>query len=186
MCKVENRKLDSSYEIYLALYQQLSGDTDMEVFKQFQPSFFDLIVIDECYRGSAKEESAWRRILDYFGKATHIGMTATPTETKEASLQTYLGKPIYEYSLKQGIEDGFLAPYKAIRIGLDKDLVGYRSEKGKKDKNGYENPDREYNIKDYDRKLVLEPRTIAVAKKITEFLKKTDRFSKTIVFFLTF
>ena len=182
MCKVENRKLDSSYEIYLALYQQLSGDTDMEVFKQFQPSFFDLILIDECHRGSAKEESAWRRILDYFGQATHIGMTATPTETKEASSQTYFGKPIYEYSLKQGIEDGFLAPYKVIRIGLDKDLVGYRPEKGKKDKNGYEIPDREYNIKDYDRKLVLEPRTIAVAKKITEFLKKTDRFSKTIVF----
>lgn len=182
MCKVENRKLDSSYEIYLALYQQLSGDTDMEVFNQFQPSFFDLIVIDECHRGSAKEESAWRRILDYFGSATHIGMTATPTETKEASSQTYFGKPIYEYSLKQGIEDGFLAPYKVVRIGLDKDLVGYRPEKGKKDKNGYEIPDREYNIKDYDRKLVIEPRTIAVAKKITEFLKKTDRFSKTIVF----
>ena len=182
MCKVENRKLDSSYEIYLALYQQLSGDTDMEVFNQFQPSFFDLIVIDECHRGSAKEESAWRRILDYFGSATHIGMTATPTETKEASSQTYFGKPIYEYSLKQGIEDGFLAPYKVVRIGLDKDLVGYRPEKGKKDKNGFEIPDREYNIKDYDRKLVLEPRTIAVAKKITEFLKKTDRFSKTIVF----
>lgn len=182
MCKVENRKLDSSYEIYLALYQQLSGDTDMEVFQQFQPSFFDLIVIDECHRGSAKEESAWRRILDYFSSATHIGMTATPTETKEASSQTYFGKPLYEYSLKQGIEDGFLAPYKVVRIGLDKDLVGYRPEKGKKDKNGFEIPDREYNIKDYDRKLVLEPRTIAVAKKITEFLKKTDRFSKTIVF----
>ena len=182
MCKVENRKLDSSYEIYLALYQQLSGDTDMEVFQQFQPSFFDLIVIDECHRGSAKEESAWRRILDYFSSATHIGMTATPTETKEASSQTYFGKPLYEYSLKQGIEDGFLAPYKVVRIGLDKDLVGYRPEKGKKDKNGFEIPDREYNIKDYDRKLVLEPRTVAVAKKITEFLKKTDRFSKTIVF----
>jgi len=182
MCKVENRKLDSSYEIYLALYQQLSGDEDLEVFKQFQPSFFDLIVIDECHRGSAKEESAWRRILDYFGAATHIGMTATPTETKEASSQTYFGKPLYEYSLKQGIEDGFLAPYKVIRIGLDKDLVGYRPEKGKKDKNGYEIPDREYSIKDFERKLVLEPRTIAVAQKITQFLKKTDRFSKTIVF----
>ncbi len=182
MTKVQNRNLDSSYEIYLALYQQLVGDDGEEAFRQFQPNFFDLIVIDECHRGSAKEESAWRKVLDYFTEATHIGCTATPIETKEASSFTYFGEPIYEYSLKQGIDDGFLAPYKVIRIGLDKDLEGYRPEAGKVDKYGYEIEDREYNAKDYDRNLVIDDRTRVVASKITEFLKKTDRFSKTIVF----
>jgi type I restriction enzyme, R subunit len=182
MTKVENKKLDSSYEIYLSLYQQLSGEDGEEAYLQFKPDFFDLIVIDECHRGSAKEDSAWRKILDYFSSATHVGCTATPIETKEASSQTYFGEPIYEYSLKQGIEDGFLAPYKVIRIGLDKDLEGYRPEKGKTDKYGYEIEDREYNVKDYDRTLVIEDRTKVIAAKITEFLKKTDRFSKTIVF----
>lgn len=182
MTKVENKTLDSSYEIYLALYQQLAGDEGVEPFKQFKPEFFDLILIDECHRGSAKEESAWRKILDYFSEATQIGMTATPIETKEASSQTYFGEAIYEYSLKQGINDGFLAPYKVIRIGLDKDLVGYRPEAGKLDDNGYEIEDREYNVKDYDRTLVLDERTKVIAQKVTEFLKKTDRFSKTIVF----
>lgn len=182
MTKVENKKLDSSYEIYLALYQQLAGDDGVEPFKQFKPEFFDLIVIDECHRGSAKEESAWRKILDYFSSATQIGCTATPIETKEASNQTYFGEPIYEYSLKQGINDGFLAPYKVMRIGLDKDLVGYRPEAGKTDAYGYLIDDREYNISDYDRTLVIEERTKVIAAKITEFLKKTDRFSKTIVF----
>ena len=182
MTKVENKKLDSSYEIYLALYQQLAGDDGVEPFKQFKPEFFDLILVDECHRGSVKEDSAWRKILEYFSGATQIGMTATPVETKEASSQTYFGEPIYEYSLKQGINDGFLAPYKVIRIGLDKDLVGYRPEAGKLDDNGYEIEDREYNVKDFDRTLVLDERTKVVAKKVTEFLKKTDRFSKTIVF----
>ena len=182
MTKVENKKLDSSYEIYLALYQQLAGDDGVEPFKQFKPEFFDLIFVDECHRGSAKEDSAWRKILEYFSGATQIGMTATPVETKEASSQTYFGEPIYEYSLKQGINDGFLAPYKVIRIGLDKDLVGYRPEAGKLDDNGYEIEDREYNVKDFDRTLVLDERTKVIAKKVTEFLKKTDRFSKTIVF----
>ena len=182
MTKVQNRNLDSSYEIYLALYQQLVGDDGEEAYRQFQPNFFDLIVIDECHRGSAKEESAWRKVLDYFTEATHIGCTATPIETKEASSFTYFGEPIYEYSLKQGIDDGFLAPYKVIRIGLDKDLEGYRPEAGKLDKFGYEIEDREYNAKDYDRNLVIDDRTRVVASKITEFLKKTDRFSKTIVF----
>lgn len=182
MTKVEYKKLDSSYEIYLALYQQLSGEDGDEAYKQFQPNFFDLIVIDECHRGSAKEDSAWRKILDYFSSATHIGCTATPIETKEASSQTYFGEPVYEYSLKQGIDDGFLAPYKVIRVGLDKDLEGYRPENGKVDKNGYVIEDREYNIKDFDRSLVIEQRTKVVAAKITEFLKKTNRLSKTIVF----
>lgn len=182
MTKVENKKLDSAYEIYMALYHQLSGEDNFETFKQFKPNFFDLIVIDECHRGSAKEESAWRKILDYFSTATHIGCTATPIETKQASNQTYFGEPIYEYSLKQGINDGFLAPYKVIRVGLDKDLVGYRPEAGKTDDKGYEIDDREYNIKDFDRTLVLDQRTKAVAARVTEFLKKTDRMSKTIVF----
>ena len=182
MTKVQNRNLDSSYEIYLALYQQLAGDDGEEAYRQFKPNFFDLIVIDECHRGSAKEESAWRKILDYFNEATHIGCTATPVETKEVSSLTYFGAPVYEYSLKQGIDDGFLAPYKVIRIGLDKDLEGYRPEAGKLDKHGYEIEDREYNGKDFDRNLVIDDRTRAVASKITEFLKKTDRFSKTIVF----
>ena len=182
MTKVQNRNLDSSYEIYLALYQQLAGDDGEEAYRQFKPNFFDLIVIDECHRGSAKEESAWRKILDYFNEATHIGCTATPVETKEASRLTYFGAPVYEYSLKQGIDDGFLAPYKVIRIGLDKDLEGYRPEAGKLDKHGYEIEDREYNGKDFDRNLVIDDRTRVVASKITEFLKKTDRFSKTIVF----
>ena len=182
MTKVENKKLDSSYEIYLALFQQLAGDDGVEPFKQFKPEFFDLILVDECQRGPAKEDSAWRKILEYFSGATQIGMTATPVETKEASSQTYFGEPIYEYSLKQGINDGFLAPYKVIRIGLDKDLVGYRPEAGKLDDNGYEIEDREYNVKDFDRTLVLDERTKVIAKKVTEFLKKTDRFSKTIVF----
>lgn len=182
MTKVQNRNLDSSYEIYMALYQQLAGDDGEEAFRQFKPNFFDLIVIDECHRGSAKEESAWRKILDYFSEATHVGCTATPIETKEASSFSYFGEPIYEYSLKQGIDDGFLAPYKVIRIGLDKDLEGYRPEAGKVDKYGYEIEDREYNAKDYDRNLVIDDRTRVVTSKITEFLKKTDRFSKTIVF----
>ncbi|MGX8794303.1 EcoAI/FtnUII family type I restriction enzme subunit R [Oceanobacillus sp. M60] len=182
MTKVQNKNLDSSYEIYLALYQQLAGDDGEETYRQFQPNFFDLIVIDECHRGSAKEESAWRKVLDYFSSATHVGCTATPIETKEASSITYFGEPIYEYSLKQGIDDGYLAPYKVIRIGLDRDLEGYRPEAGKVDKHGYEIEDREYNVKDFDRHLVIDDRTQVVASKITELLKKTDRFSKTIVF----
>ncbi|WP_099329428.1 EcoAI/FtnUII family type I restriction enzme subunit R [Clostridium paraputrificum] len=182
MTKVENRKMDSSYEVYLALYQQLSGSDDIEIFKQFSPDFFDLIVVDECHRSSAKDGSRWRGILEYFNNAVQIGLTATPKETKDVSSISYFGEPIYTYSLKQGIEDGFLAPYKVIRIGLDKDLEGYRPTKGKTDIYGEVIEDREYNIKDYDRKLIIDDRTKTVAKKVTEYLKKTDRFAKTIVF----
>lgn len=183
MTKIENRTMDSSYQIYLALYQQLSGNTDeLEIFKQFSPDFFDLIVVDECHRGSAKEESRWRRVLEYFSTATQIGLTATPNETEKVSNIHYFGKPIYTYSLKQGIEDGFLAPYKVIRIGLDRDLEGYRPTKGQVDKYGNLVEDREYYLTDYDKTLILEQRTKLVAKKVTEFLKKTDRFAKTIVF----
>ncbi|WP_088225726.1 DEAD/DEAH box helicase family protein [Desulfosporosinus sp. FKB] len=182
MTKIENKKMDSSYEVYLSLYHQLSGEDNFEVFKQFKPDFFDLIIIDECHRGSAKEESRWRKILDYFTSATHIGLTATPKETTDTSNTHYFGKPIYTYSLKQGIDDGFLAPYKVIRIGLDKDLTGYRPVKGKLDVNGYEIEDREYNVKDYDKNLIIDDRTKKVAAKVTEYLKKIDRFSKTIIF----
>ena len=182
MTKVENRKIDSSYEVYLALYQQLSGNNDLEIFRQFSPSFFDLIVVDECHRSSAKDGSRWRGILEYFNSAVQIGLTATPKETKDVSSISYFGEPIYTYSLKQGIEDGFLAPYKVIRIGLDKDLEGYRPTKGKTDIYGEVIEDREYNIKDFDKKLIIDDRTKKVAQKVTEYLKKTDRFAKTIVF----
>ncbi len=182
MTKIENRNMDTSYQIYLSLYHQLSGDDNLELFRQFKPEFFDLIVIDECHRGSAKEESRWRKILDYFGSATKIGMTATPKETKEVSNITYFGEPIYTYSLKQGIDDGFLAPYKVVRIGLNVDLLGYRPEAGKTDKEGNVLPDEEYEVKDYDTKIVIDERTQIIAQKITEYLKNTDRFSKTIVF----
>lgn len=182
MTKIENKTIDSSYEVYLALYQQLSGQGGEEIFKQFSPEFFDLIVIDEAHRGSARDDSSWRKILDYFENATKIGLTATPKETKNISNIAYFGEPIYTYSLKDGIEDGFLAPYKVIRIGLDKDLEGYRPTKGKRDIYGELIEDREYNVKDFDRVLVIDDRTKKVAQKVTEYLKKTDRFSKTIVF----
>lgn len=182
LTKVQKRKMDSSYEVYFALYQQLSGSDNLEIFKQFSPEFFDLIIVDECHRSSAKDDSRWRGILDYFSSATQIGLTATPKETKEVSSITYFGEPIYTYSLKQGIEDGFLAPYKVVRIGIDKDLEGYRPTKGKTDIYGEIIEDREYNIKDYDKNLIIDDRTKTVASKVTEYLKKTDRFSKTIIF----
>jgi type I restriction enzyme, R subunit len=174
---------DKAYEIFLGLYQGLTNYDGIEdAYKDFSPDFFDLIIVDECHRGSAAADSAWRQILEYFSAATHIGLTATPRETKEISNIEYFGEPVYTYSLKQGIEDGFLAPYKVIRISLDKDLEGYRPEKGKTDKDGNELEDRVYNLKDFDRNLVIDERTEMVAKKITEFLKATNRFDKTIVF----
>lgn len=184
MTKIENRTIDTSYEVYLSLYHQLLSNSDdpLEVLKQLSPDFFDLIVIDECHRGSAKDDSRWRAVLDYFSSATQIGLTATPKETKEASNINYFGEPVYTYSLKQGIEDGFLAPYKVIRVGLDKDLEGYRPTKGKTDMYGKVIEDREYNTKDFDKNIIIDDRTKKVAQKVTEFLKKTDRFSKTIVF----
>ncbi len=184
MIKIKNRDANKAYEMYFAIYQGVTGkDGFSDTYKDFSPDFFDLIVVDECHRGSAKDNSAWRKILEYFKNATQIGMTATPKETKDTSNIEYFGEPIYTYSLKQGIEDGFLAPYKVIRVGIDKDLEGYRPTKGKTDKYGYEIEDREYNIKDYDRNLVLEQRTELVAKRVTEFLKKNNsRFAKTIFF----
>ena len=183
MTVVKHRMIDKSYEIYLALYQGLAGaDEDANAYKQFSPDFFDLIIIDECHRGSAKEDSSWREILSYFGKATHVGLTATPKETKETSNTEYFGEPVYTYSLKQGIDDGFLAPYKVIRVALNVDAEGYRPEQGKTDKEGNAIEDRIYNRKDFDRSLVIEERTDAVAKKLTEYLKGFDRFAKTIIF----
>jgi len=183
MTVVKHRQIDKSYEIYLALYQGLSGtDEEANAYKQFSPDFFDLIVIDECHRGSAKEDSSWREILSYFKNATHIGLTATPKETKETSNTEYFGEPVYTYSLKQGIDDGFLAPYRVVRVALNIDTEGWRPDQGKTDKDGNEVEDRIYNRKDFDRNLVIEERTEMVAKKLTEFLKGYDRFAKTIVF----
>jgi type I restriction enzyme R subunit len=183
MTKITNRTVDKSFEIYLCLYQAVTGtEEESNIYKQFSEDFFDLIIIDECHRGSAADDASWRQILEYFSSATQIGLSATPKETRDVSNSHYFGDPIYTYSLRQGIDDGFLAPYKVVRIGLDKDLDGWRPETGKLDKYGHEIEDREYNQRDYDRDLILEARTEAVAEKITEFLKATDRFSKTIVF----
>lgn len=182
MTKITNRQIDKSYEIYLSLYQAVTGTEDIKnIYRQFSPDFFDLIVIDECHRGSAPEDSNWHEILQYFNKATHIGLTATPKETKEVSNINYFGEPIYTYSLKQGIEDGFLAPYKVVRITLDKDQ-GWRPESGTLDTEGNEVPDEIYTKQDYDRRIVIDERTKTVAQKITAFLKETNRFDKTIVF----
>jgi type I restriction enzyme R subunit len=183
MTKVSNRTVDKSYEIYLSLYQAVTGsEEEQNIYKQFSPDFFDLIVIDECHRGSADVDSAWRSILEYFSAATHVGLTATPKETKEVSNIDYFGEPVYTYSLKQGIEDGFLAPYKVVRVDLDRDLQGWRPDKGQTDKHGELIDDRIYNQKDFDRNLVLEKRTEVVAAKVTEFLENSDPLQKTIVF----
>lgn len=183
MTKIEKRQANKAYEIYLSLYQAVTGnEEDKNIYKQFTPNFFDLIIIDECHRGSAAEDSAWRDILDYFSGATQVGLTATPKETKEVSNIHYFGEPVYTYSLKQGIDDGFLAPYKVVRIDIDKDLQGWRPAKGQTDKHGQLIEDRIYNQKDFDRTLVLEKRTELVAHKVTEFLRATDPYAKTIVF----
>jgi type I restriction enzyme R subunit len=183
MTKITNRTVDKSFEIYLCLYQAVTGtEEEQNIYKQFSEDFFDLIIIDECHRGSAADDAEWKKILTYFSSATQIGLTATPKETKDVSNIDYFGQPIYTYSLKQGIDDGYLAPYKVVRLGLDKDRDGWRPEAGKLDKYGKEIEDREYNQRDFDRNLILEQRTTLVAAKITEFLKATDRFSKTIVF----
>ena len=181
--KISNRKADPSYEVYLALYQAVSGEEDIKnIYKKFSPEFFDLIIVDECHRGSAKADSQWREVLDYFKPAVQIGMTATPKETKDTSNIDYFGKPLYTYSLRQGIEDGFLAPYRVVNVAIDKDVHGYRPKKGEVDKFGHEIPDFVYTNREFDRTLVIDERTEVVAKKITEFLKNTDRFAKTIIF----
>lgn len=180
--KVTGRKLDSAFEVYFSLYQQLVGEDGEEIFRAFDREFFDLIIVDECHRGSAAEDSAWRKVLEYFSCAIQIGMTATPKETEEVSNITYFGEPVYTYSLKQGIEDGFLAPYKVIRPKLNVDVYGYRTEEGTKDDRGELLPNRVFEKQDFDSEIVIKERCEQVAKKITQFLKETDRYSKTIVF----
>lgn len=183
MTKIQHRTVDKAYEVYLGLYQGLTGlEEEKNIFKQFSPDFFDLVIVDECHRGSAREDSAWREILEYYQNATQIGLTATPKETADISTQAYFGDPVYTYSLRQGIEDGFLAPYKVIRVTLDRDAEGYRPTAGEVDKYGNPLPDRIFGQSDFDRKLVLEERSKVVAQKITEYLKATDRMQKTIVF----
>ena len=182
MTVIKHKQIDTAYNIYLSLYQGLSDNNFDDAYKQFSPEFFDLIIVDECHRGSAREDSKWREILEYFKGATHIGLTATPKETKEVSSTEYFGDPLYTYSLKEGIDDGFLAPYKVIKVTLDIDVEGWRPPKGFKDKDGKLVEDRIYNRTDFDKHLVVEERRQLVAKKITEFLKGSDRFSKTIVF----
>ena len=183
MTKVVGKKMDSAFEVYMSLYQQqVAENEEDDTYKQFAPGFFDLIIVDECHRGSAKETSNWRRILEYFSSAVQIGMTATPKETKDVSNIEYFGEPLYTYSLKQGIEDGFLAPYKVIRINLDKDLDGWRPEKGQRDKHGKLIENRLYNQKDYDKELVLEKRTVVVARRVAEYLRELGGYPKTMVF----
>ncbi|MFH1975453.1 MAG: DEAD/DEAH box helicase family protein [Pseudomonadota bacterium] len=183
MTVIRKKQIDKAFEIYLALYQGLTNyDEDKDAYREFSRDFFDLIVVDECHRGSAAADSAWREILEYFNTATHIGLTATPKETRDVSNIEYFGDPIYTYSLRQGIADGFLAPYKVLRVGINVDLEGWRPEAGKTDKDGNLVEDRLYNTKDYDRNLVIDPRTELVANKVTEFLNKTNRFDKTIIF----
>jgi type I restriction enzyme R subunit len=183
MTKITNRTVDKAFEIYLCLYQAVTGtEEEQNIYKQFSPDFFDLVVVDECHRGSAADDAAWRKVLEYFSSATQIGLTATPKETKDVSNIEYFGDPIYTYSLRQGISDGFLAPYKVVRIGIDKDLEGWRPELGQTDKHGQVIEDREYNDRDFDRNLILEKRTAVVGAKVTQFLKATDRFAKTIIF----
>jgi type I restriction enzyme R subunit len=178
------RRIDTAFEVYLGLYQAITGPEERQkLYREFSPAFFDLIVIDECHRGSAAEDSAWREILEYFSSATQIGLTATPKETEYVSNTEYFGDPVFTYSLRQGISDGFLAPYKVIKVHIDRDVEGYRPEFGQLDRDGNEVEDRIYNAKDFDRTLVLDDRTVLTAKKITEFLKESgDRFQKTIVF----
>ena len=183
MTKIKNRKLDPSYEIHLGLYQAITGtEEEDKIFKSVSPDFFDMIVIDECHRGSASEDSAWREILDYFSSAVQVGLTATPKETKYVSSTSYFGEPVYTYSLKQGIEDGFLAPYKVVRINIDKDIYGWTPPPGMKDDLGQEIEQREYNQSDMDRILVLNQRTKLVAKRVIQYLNATDPYAKTIIF----
>ena len=183
MTKITGRTIDPAYEIHLALYQALTGpEESQKAFKQVDPDFFDLIIIDECHRGSASEDSAWREILEYFKGAAQVGLTATPKETDEVSNSDYFGDPAYTYSLKEGIEDGFLAPYKVVRVDLDVDLQGWRPTKGQVDNNGEVIQDRIYNQKDFDRTMVIDERTMLVAETITNYLKRTDPMAKTIVF----
>lgn len=184
MTKISGRRIDKSYEVYISLYQAVTDDGEpaMQAYREFSPDFFDLIVVDECHRGSASAESSWRQVLDYFSSAAQVGLTATPKESTTVSNIDYFGEPVFTYSLRQGIRDGFLAPYRVIRLDLDKDLAGFRPERGQRDRGGEVIPDRIYGQRDFDRTLVLTKRTELVAQRISEYLASTNRFDKTIVF----
>lgn len=183
MTKITGRQLDKAYEIYLALYQGISGTEEWQnIYRQFSPDFFDLVVVDECHRGSAAADSAWREVLEYFTGAAQLGLTATPKETTAVSNIDYFGEPLYTYSLKQGIDDGFLAPYKVIRIDLDKDVDGWQPRRHELDRYGVPIPEGLYTARDFDRTLVIDDRTKVVAWRVTEYLKQTGRYQKTIIF----
>ena len=180
----KHRTIDTSYEIYLSLYQAITGpEESQKIYRELSREFFDLIVIDECHRGSAAEDSAWHEILEYFSSATQVGLTATPKETEYASNIVYFGEPVFTYSLRQGISDGFLAPYKVVRVHIDRDVEGYHPEIGQTDREGREVEDRQYDVADFDRVLVIDDRTRLVAQKVTRFLKESgDRYQKSIMF----
>jgi len=183
MTKIKNRKIDPSYEIHLGLYQALTGPDEADkIYQSVSPDFFDLIVVDECHRGSAAEDSAWREILTYFSSAVQIGLTATPKETEYVSNSSYFGEPIYTYSLKQGIQDGFLAPYKVVKIDIDKDVDGWTPPEGMTDDLGQAIENRTYNQADMDRILVLNQRTKLVANRVMQLLNATNPMAKTIIF----
>lgn len=181
MFRIEKREMDTTHEVYLSLYHQMKNG-EQNYYTAYDRDFFDLVIVDECHRGSADEGSSWHEILDYFDSAIQVGMTATPIETEQTSNIEYFGEPIYTYSLKQGIDDGFLAPYKVIRVNLDIDINGYRPAPGDVDLNGEPLEDRIYEQKDFDRVLVVKERTELVAKRISDYLKENDRYAKTIVF----
>ena len=181
--KLSRQNVSKAHQIYFALYQAVTGNKDYkDIFTEYSPDFFDVIIVDECHRGSAAADSQWREVLEYFEPATQIGMTATPKETRDVSNINYFGEPLYTYSLKQGIEDGFLAPYKVLRYTLDRDVEGWRPKPGKSDLLGNPIPDRIYNKKDFDRLLVAEPRTVLVAMKVTQYMQENDPYGKAIIF----
>lgn len=182
MTYIQKKKIEKAYSVYVALYQGLTDHEGEDPYKQFSPDFFDLIVVDECHRGSARDDSQWREILTYFSSATHLGLTATPKETKEVSNNEYFGDPIYTYSLRQGIDDGFLAPYKVIKLALDIDVDGWRPPDGFLDKDGQPVEDRIYNRTDFDKRIAVKERRELVAKKITEWLQANDPYAKSIIF----
>jgi len=181
--KIENGEVNKGREMYFAIYQAIAKDEHRPgLYKEYSKDFFDLIIVDECHRGSAKDESNWREILSYFQPAYQLGMTATPLRKENRDTYRYFGNPIYTYSLRQGIEDGFLAPYRVHRIVTEWDAAGWRPSQGDLDRYGREIPDNEYQTIDFERAVALKARTEAIARNITDFLKKTDRFAKTIVF----
>jgi type I restriction enzyme R subunit len=177
--KIESGELVQSREMYFAIYQALAEDERrLGLFKSFPSDFFDLIIVDECHRGSARDDSAWREILDYFKPAYQLGMTATPLREESRDTYLYFGNPIFEYSLRQGIEDGFLAPYRVHRVVTEWDAAGWRPSQEDRDRHGRAIPDDEYQTRDFERVIALRARTRAIAKHLTDFLKKTDRFAK--------